>query len=128
MTLLAWLALSGCSAAKPSENLRDFDHAYRQGQQGRTSMLHRGVGVTDKSCGQLYDDSQVQDGYGQWSDHSGDQGYWDDLRISYVNGCMNRPNNLHGGSISPSPTKRAPSSTARPRTSSSASSATRRAD
>ena len=103
MSLLTAVAVSGCTAT-PSENLADFDHAYKQGKQARASMIGHGQAVTDKSCAAMYDSTDVRLGYSEWKDHSGNDGYWATLKTSYVNGCMNRPN-THGsptGSTAPS--------------------------
>lgn len=98
--------LAGCDgvANSPSHNLRNFDEAYKQGKDARASMQRRGIAVSSKSCADMYASTHVEQDYNPFG--GADEDYLAQIKTSYVNGCMNRPN-THGSptsSTTPSPT------------------------
>lgn len=88
----AGLALVACDSKSPSEErIAALDKVYKQGKDARSSMERRGVEVTDASCAEMFvsTDTDAEGTYAELDDKQ----FQAARKVSYVNGCMNRPAN-----------------------------------
>ncbi|MBM0201894.1 hypothetical protein JNW90_01325 [Micromonospora sp. STR1s_5] len=89
----AGLAIPGCSATKSTtdQRIEALDKVYKQGKEARASMERRGVEPSDASCADMFGSTDT-DRAGSY-DEQKDKQYQAARKLSYVNGCMNRPAN-----------------------------------
>ena len=99
--LLLLVALSGCGASADilngsdsfDDRLEALDAVYKQGQTARNSMTKLGLVVDETSC----DSSWVTSGAKDAEDDMGrreDKPFQELRHLSFINGCMDRPNKL----------------------------------
>lgn len=103
--LTAALALAGCSGLEENDfdgRLRALDGAYQRGKQAHDQYVKLGIKVDDETaCNDAWSSSGAKDEesitrYTQ--DEKGerveDKGFQELRRLSFINGCLNRPNDL----------------------------------
>ncbi|MBQ1019859.1 hypothetical protein KBX71_18600 [Micromonospora sp. D93] len=100
------LAMTGCDKKSTADvRIEALDKVYKQGKEARASMERRGVEVTDASCAEMFVSTNT-DAEGTY-DEQRDKQFQAARKVSYVNGCMNRP-----ADATPAPSGSEPSSSA----------------
>lgn len=109
VVLLAGLALSGCGyigdVVDNGDSFEDRAEAlsavYDQGKQARKSMTKVGVVVDETSCGSAWvtsgakdAENDMSDNYSSGNNRAADVNFQELRRLSFINGCMDRPNQL----------------------------------
>lgn len=99
------LSLSGCgwvgdmhTGDSFDDRVEALDAVYEQGKSARKSMEKRGLIVDETSCGSSWVTTGAQDAENDMarggSAGKPDVAFQELRRLSFINGCMDRPNNL----------------------------------
>lgn len=114
--VVAVVVLSGCETlADWMDNGDSFEDrteaisaVYRQGKESRQLMEKTGVVVDENSCGSAWVTSGAKDAENDMSyKRDNNEDFQELRRLSFINGCMDRPNKLppvNAPSLKPTPT------------------------